>query len=175
MLQWNGYLFHPAKQIVQGLWIGSERDAADPAFLNKHNIRLIIKATDRVPQYSNIKMMRVPVDDSPNSAAMMAIYIPISTIAINDMLRHGQHVLVHCRAGMNRSATVVAGYLMFNKGMTASQAMAYIKQRKPECFTPMNFKNSLNAWERKLRANGRVSNTIVRPSHGIKTPRYSLL
>jgi dual specificity MAP kinase phosphatase len=169
MLQWNGYLFHPAKQIVRGLWIGSERDAADLNFLKKHKIRLIVNATDAVPVYSNIKTMRVPVEDASSSANRMAKYVPMTTVAINDVLRHGQNVLVHCRAGMNRSATVVAAYLMFSKGLAADRAMAFIKKRKPECFTPMNFKSSLNSWETKLRANGK----IPVPSRGIKTPFYS--
>jgi len=169
MLQWNGYLFYPAKQIVRGLWIGSERDAADPKFMQKHKIRLIVNATDAVPVYTNVKTMRVPVEDAPSSANRMAKYVPMTTVAINDVLRHGQNVLVHCRAGMNRSATVVAAYLMFSKGFTADQAMAFVKKRKPECFTPMNFKSSLNSWETKLRANGK----IPVPSRGIKTPMYS--
>lgn len=156
MIEWNGFLYHPAKRIINGLWIGSERDAADPDFLRKHDIRLIVNATDSVPQYYDIRTLRVPVDDARDSARRMTKYLPISSIAIDDVLRHGQNVLVHCRAGMNRSATVVAGYLMYSRGLTAAQAMFFIKRIKPECFTPMNFLESLNAWETKLRSNGKI-------------------
>lgn len=154
---WNGQLFYPAKQIIKNLWIGSEKDAADMNFMKKNNIRLIVNATDSVPVYAKgIKTLRIPVGDDPYYSEKMGKYIPIAVVAIHDVLNHGQGVLVHCRAGMNRSATTVAGYLMFKKGMTAQQAMAFIKRKKPECFTPMNFMGALNAWEARLRLNGKI-------------------
>jgi dual specificity MAP kinase phosphatase len=154
---WNGQSFYPAKQIIKNLWIGSEKDAADMAFMKKHNIRFIVNATDSVPVYAkDIKSLRIPVGDDPYYSEKMGKYIPIAVIAIHDVLSHGHGVLVHCRAGMNRSATVVAGYLMFKKGMTAQKAMAFIKRKKPECFTPMNFAGALNAWEARLRLNGKI-------------------
>lgn len=155
---WRNELYYPAKQIIKNLWIGSERDAADASFMKKHNIRLIVNATDAVPVYvRGIKVLRVPVGDSPEYQEKMGKYIPIATVAINDVLAHGHGVLVHCRAGMNRSATIVAGYLMFKKGISARDAMAFIKQKKAECFTPMNFMGALNAWEARLRLNGKVT------------------
>ena len=157
MNMWNGLSFFPSKQIIKNLWIGSEKDAADLSFMKKNNIRLIVHATDSVPVYAKgIKTLRVPVGDDSYYSEKMGKYIPIAVVAIHDVLAHGHGVLVHCRAGMNRSATIVAGYLMFQRGMTAQKAMAFIKRKKPECFTPMNFMGALNAWETKLRLSGKI-------------------
>lgn len=48
----------------------------------------------------------------------------------------GKRVLVHCLAGVNRSATVLAAYLVSRHGHTVDSALAYIKRRRP-CVDPM--------------------------------------
>ncbi len=150
--------FFPAKQILPNVWIGSVKDASDANFIKKHDIRLIINATANEPiRYTrDVNTYRVPIDDSPSDADKLTRYLPITSLLINDMVRYNKNVLVHCYAGMNRSATVVAAYLMFSRGWPASKAMAYIKQRKPETFTPMNFCPALKAWEARLRAAGKI-------------------
>jgi len=169
-MSWRGYTFYPAKEIVKGLWIGSEKDAADAAFMKKHDIRLIVNSTSDIPAYSKtVRVVRVPIDDSASDSARLAKYLPITSVAIDDVLRYGKNVLVHCRAGMNRSASVVAGYLMFSRGMTAAQAMSFVKRRKPECFTPMNFGGALRNWETKLRANGRIRDSTSSSTTTVKT------
>ena len=46
-------------------------------------------------------------------------------------LRNGV-VLVHCRGGMNRSATMVAAFLVWKfPGMTAAEAIAVVRQARP--------------------------------------------
>ena len=174
-MSWKGYTFYPAKEIVKGLWVGSEKDAADAAFMKKHDIRLIVNATSDIPAYSKtVRVIRVPIDDSASDSARLAKYLPITSVAIDDVLRYGKNVLVHCRAGMNRSASVVAGYLMFSRGMTAAQAMSFVKRRKSECFTPMNFGGALRTWETKLRANGRIHDAVKPQTPKPKTPKPQL-
>lgn len=163
--------YYPAKEIVPHLWIGSEYDASDPAFLKKHDIRLVVNCSKDLPFASKtIRGYRVPVDDDEADADVMARYIPVAVLLMNDVLRYDQNVLVHCFAGMNRSATVAAGYLMFSKGMTASEAQRYIKARKPECFSPMNFGDSLKQWEVKLRRTGRVGRTVPQTARNAPKP-----
>ena len=56
----------------------------------------------------------------------------------------GNKVLVHCAAGMQRSAAVVAMTLIALKGMGWSQAVTYIQGIRPIAFQPgVNFKQSL--------------------------------
>ena len=150
--------FYPAKEIIPGLWIGSIQDGASKAFAKKNNIRFIIHATDADDMKMNdsIPSYRVPVHDSPDDACKMFKYLPITSLLINEQMRYGRHVLSRCFAGQNRSSTIVAGYLMFSRGMTADEAMAYIRSKKPETFQPMNFLPALRSWETKLRAAGKI-------------------
>lgn len=155
----DGYFF-PAKQIVKNLWIGSEGDSRDAAFYKHHNIRLVVNSTNNIPirpPAGDVATYRVPVDDDPSENDTMLQHLPLVVVAIDEVLRYGHGVLVHCRAGMQRSAGVVAGYLMWKRGMTADEAFEFINKKKHETFWPVpTFEKALRAWEAQLRREGRI-------------------
>ena len=51
----------------------------------------------------------------------------------------GGGVLVHCFAGVSRSATCVIAYLMQEKEMSFEQAFSYASKRRPVIFPNMGF------------------------------------
>lgn len=151
--------FFPAKQIIRNLWIGSEGDSVDPSFFQAHNIRLVVNATGTIPFSAppDVQTYRIPVNDHPSENETMLRHLPIVVLVIDDVLKYGHGVLVHCRAGMQRSAAVVAAYLMWKRGMTANQAFDFINKRKHETFFPVpTFEQALRAWEDQLRKTGRI-------------------
>lgn len=155
----NGSYF-PAKEITKNLWIGSEGDSADGAFFQRHNIGLVVNATGNIPIKvpADVQSYRVPVDDDPKENDVMLRHLPVVVLMMDDVLSHGKGVLVHCRAGMQRSAAVVAGYLMWKRGLTANKAFDYINRKKTETFWPVpTFERALRAWEDTLRRRGRIS------------------
>ena len=158
-LVFNGEKYYKPKRITNHVFVGSRATAADPVFLKKNNIKLVVNCTKDQPKFSDIPMLRVPVNDSPSDADKMSKYLRMASLAIRDVTRYGGNVYIHCFAGMNRSATVCAAYLMTIKGLTADEAMKIIKKKKPECFTPMNFKPALKNYEAELIANGIIKKT----------------
>jgi protein-tyrosine phosphatase len=48
----------------------------------------------------------------------------------------GQPILVHCAAGMQRSAACVAFFLMATRNMNPEQAISFIKSRRQIAFFP---------------------------------------
>ena len=155
----TGGAYFPAKEIIPNLWIGSEGDSKSASFFKKHDIRLVVNATNNIPikASKDVQSYRVPVDDHPSENDTMLRHLPLVVLAIDDVLKYGHGVLVHCRAGMQRSAAVVAGYLMWKRGMTADQVFEFINSRKHETFWPVpTFEPALRAWEASLRKNGRL-------------------
>lgn len=151
--------FYPAREILPNLWIGSEGDSRSAAFFKKHNIRLVINASRNIPFKApgDVRTYRVPVDDHPSENTTMLRHFPVVVLAIDDVLRYGQGVLVHCRAGMQRSAGVVAAYVMWKLGKTTDEALDAINALKHETFWPVpTFEGALRAWEAQLRALGRI-------------------
>ena len=165
LIEYKGLLYYKPKKITNHVWIGSEATAADKDFLRKHNIKFVVNCSADIPRFSDIPMLRVPVYDDPSDAPKMVKYFGISSVAIRDVTRYGGNVLVHCRAGQNRSSTIVAAYLMTIKKIGYVEAMKLIRERKCETFRPSNFTSSLKEYQQKL-----VENGVIKPKKKSTTP-----
>jgi protein-tyrosine phosphatase len=67
-------------------------------------------------------------------------------------IKSGGVVLVHCYAGVSRSASVVIAYLMKELGLPALDAMTYVRKRRPIIFPNPGFQRQLFDFEKHLRA-----------------------
>lgn len=66
----------------------------------------------------------------------------------------GRPVLVHCVEGKQRSCAVVAAYLIRAMAITASQAKAFLLDKRPEAFDGggrVTFAPALERWESAIR------------------------
>jgi len=145
--------YFPAKEIFPGLWIGSERDAKDPAFYADHDIAFVVNVTKNVPllKVPGVQHYHIKVDDALDENPKLYSQFDVVVREIDAVLNRGKGVLVHCRAGMQRSAATVAAYLMYKYGLTADEAMETIKKRKPETFFPRaTFDRALRKWQARL-------------------------
>lgn len=113
-------------------------DAHNPEFMKSHNIKHVINCTKDVSfRFPRLNGFRISVNDDFAENDTMAHNLPIAVEAIESALAFGNSgVLVHCHAGMQRSATVVAALLMRRNRWTPSQAMAHMQTIKPETFRP---------------------------------------
>lgn len=148
--------YFPAKEIRPGLFIGSEGDSQSPAFMTAHDIALVVNCSRNITPISmpGLQHEKINVDDSTAYNDKMLARWPVVVREIDAVLGLGKGVLVHCRAGMQRSAATVAAYLMYKFGLSAKDAMRTIKERKPETFWPVaTFKKALYAYELQLKAN----------------------
>lgn len=88
---------------------------------------------------------RLYVDDSPHSIETMTKNLPIMIKYIEEHVKENKNVLVHCFAGQQRSATVIAAYLMKTKGLSTEDAIAFVKSKKQDAFAGgVHFYTSLN-------------------------------
>lgn len=147
-------MFYPARQIVPHVWIGSAGDAADVDAARKRDIQFVINATKDVPdglKRLGIPVMRIPIDDHFSEGDALLKQLPEAVVAIDAVAGRGRGVLVHCYAGMQRSAAVVCAYLMYKYRYPKHEAMRRIQQKKPETFTPRpTFGVALRKWQQTL-------------------------
>lgn len=146
-----------ANQILPNLWLGNLRAAQDEAFLRNAGIQAVFNCTKDAPFHPSIRRRyRIPVDDNLQEDEIRNLELWSYEIVykmINEY-KQGHPIYVHCHAGMQRSPAVVAFFLMAVHRMSADQAKAYIKQRRPIVFLPSaNFEKAIRGFERSLTKN----------------------
>ena len=59
--------------------------------------------------------------------------------------------MVHCYAGVSRSATIIIAYLMQEKRLTFVEALKYVRRRRPIVCPNFGFQKQLLDFEKNLR------------------------
>jgi hypothetical protein len=136
-----------AHEIVPGIWLGNRNAALDANWLKQKNITVVFNATKDIPFSPVIKKQyRIPVDDNlqPEEIRNMSLWSQEAVYKVIEEKHKGNIILVHCAAGMQRSAAIVGMYLIATRGMPWHQAITYIQGIRPIAFRPSpNFKDSL--------------------------------
>jgi protein-tyrosine phosphatase len=144
-----------AHEILPGLWLGNKAASEDSEWLREKGIHTVFNATKQLPFAPNVKnRYRIPVDDNlePEEIANMRRCAPEAVVKIIREHQRGP-LLVHCHAGMQRSAILVAMTLMVLRRFDATNAMKYVRDRRPVAFFPVaNFKDAIIGFEDDLNA-----------------------
>ncbi|KAJ6561145.1 protein-tyrosine phosphatase-like protein [Mycena vulgaris] len=82
----------------------------------------------------------------PDYLATDANHFPTTCQFIQEALDDGSRMLVHCVMGISRSATVVCAYLMFSRHLSASQAIQFVRKRRPQSRPNYNFIRQLQVF-----------------------------
>ncbi|CAN8000401.1 dual specificity protein phosphatase 3 [Ixodes scapularis] len=73
--------------------------------------------------YLGLKLIDIPQED-------ISAHFDKAAEFIDDCLQQGGKVLVHCRMGMSRSATIAIAYLMIKKGMTVDDGLRTLRMNR---------------------------------------------
>jgi hypothetical protein len=145
-----------ADLILPGLWLGNGKASMDEEFLRKNNISVVFNCTKDLPFHSIIKRRyRVPVDDNLQAEEIRNLELWSYEIIYKLTKEHNlNNVLVHCYAGMQRSAAVVAMYLIAHKKMKTDEAISYLKEKRPIVFLPYpNFYDAIVGFQKSYEKN----------------------
>ncbi|KAJ8367301.1 hypothetical protein AAFF_G00321110 [Aldrovandia affinis] len=156
--------------ILPFLFLGNERDAQDLELLLRLNITFVVNVTTHLPLYhlatGLVRYKRLPATDS--SKQNLRQYFEEVFEFIEEAHQSGQGVLVHCQAGVSRSATIVIAYLMKHTLMTMMDSYKYVRSRRPVVSPNLNFMGQLLEFERDL--NSGVTPRILTPKlSGLET------
>jgi dual specificity MAP kinase phosphatase len=134
-------------EIVPHLWVGDIDLAKNLIFLES-NIDVVINCTEDIPFFCEkmkssrpIYTLRVPVNDDlePTSVETLANLLPSVTSELyTHHFKYHRRILVHCFAGIQRSASVVAAYLIRYFHYSLHDAIVLLKSKRMVCFTPYN-------------------------------------
>lgn len=144
----------PANEIIPGLWLGNRRASEDSEFLQKNNIHVVFNCTKDLPFSPIISPQgryRIPVHDNleEEEIANMERWSKEIVYKLLQEYKSGKAILVHCMAGMQRSAAAVAMMLIAHLRIHALDAYQYIKERRPIAFHPRaNFGRAIDYFDR---------------------------
>lgn len=99
--------------------------------VNKFNITCIISVCKEVPKFEhkNVECIKLEVMDKPTES--LSRYFDFVADKIKEVTDKNGICLVHCVAGVSRSATMVLVYLMKHFKMPLRDAHALVKSRRP--------------------------------------------
>ncbi len=131
-------------EIIPNLFIGNFNSAK----YYSNNFDVVINATPDINFYSNkTKNIRISVKDDMTKHSNIKLAIEIEKILpyIHKYLQNNKKVLIHCRAGMQRSASIVASYLIRYKNKSINESIQIIKNKRNIAFMPyVNFQLTLD-------------------------------
>lgn len=156
--------------ILPFLFLGNERDAQDLELMQRLNIGYVLNVTTHLPLFHYerglLSYKRLPATDS--NKQNLRQYFEEAFEFIEEAHRAGQGLLIHCQAGVSRSATIVIAYLMKHTWMTMTDAYKFVKARRPIISPNLNFMGQLLEFEEDLN-NGVTPRILIPKLTGVET------
>ncbi|GBE84152.1 DSPc-domain-containing protein [Sparassis latifolia] len=136
------------------LFLGSFSAILDPVLLESNKISALVQVLDApwlpsVDAHAKHGLEAYRLDILDSTSADLKPHLEATVRWIDDRLRKGVNVLVHCQQGVSRSAAVVIAYLIYTHNMSYASAYDLVR-RKRACIKPnSSFVRCLQEWEQQ--------------------------
>lgn len=115
--------------------------------LRAHGIRAIVSLTEDLPPelvgVSQFKLLHLPiVDMSPPDNEQIVRFVDF----VDRMIGEGRAVGVHCLAGLGRTGTMIACYLV-TRGLSAVEAIDHVRRIRPGSIQTDEQERAIYRWE----------------------------
>lgn len=117
-------------EVIENLWVGDFQAATSIELLNMAGVKYVVSCMrGKVRVHETMMRHQIPLDDTEEQDVLA--YLPATIAFIQKALASGDGVLIHCMAGMSRSATIAAAYLMHSQGLDPTGALELIREVRP--------------------------------------------
>ncbi|KFR11997.1 Dual specificity protein phosphatase 16, partial [Opisthocomus hoazin] len=163
-------------RILPHLYLGCQRDVLNKELMQQNDIGYVLNASNTCPKPDFIPeshFLRVPVNDS--FCEKILPWLDKSVDFIEKAKASNGRVLVHCLAGISRSATIAIAYIMKRMDMSLDEAYRFVKEKRPTISPNFNFLGQLLDFEKKIKTQsgqpGHISKLKLKPSDRGSVPR----
>ena len=150
-------LYRPMSQITDNLYLGNLFDAQNIQNLLKLGIKKVLSLitdTQLLKYPDEIEHKLINIDDFPKENIIQYFYECLLFIDDN------KKVLVHCFAGLSRSATIVVAYIMWKIQLDYLEAINLVEKIRPSINPNFGFVKQLKMFEKLLKQNKYNINSI---------------
>ncbi|XP_007425972.1 dual specificity protein phosphatase 16 [Python bivittatus] len=148
-------------RILPHLYLGCQRDVLNKELMQQNEIGYVLNASNTCPKPDFIPeshFLRVPVNDS--FCEKIFPWLDKSVDFIEKAKASNGCVLVHCLAGISRSATIAIAYIMKRMDMSLDEAYRFVKEKRPTISPNFNFLGQLLDFEKKIKNQGGPSGLV---------------
>lgn len=140
-------------QVLDFLYIGGQYDAFEKK-IEPLGIRYILNvAGGSVQTKQGFKKLIIPIDDFGRDILNSKNILGRCFTFIQEAKQNGNKVVVHCRSGINRSATVVLAYLVKYENFTLKDAFLHLRSVRPIVSPHEDYWEQLKQFEKELTGN----------------------
>ncbi|XP_028337760.1 dual specificity protein phosphatase 4 [Physeter macrocephalus] len=139
-------------EILPFLYLGSAYHAARRDMLDALGITALLNVSSDCPNHfeGHYQYKCIPVED--NHKADISSWFMEAIEYIDAVKDCRGRVLVHCQAGISRSATICLAYLMMKKRVRLEEAFEFVKQRRSIISPNFSFMGQLLQFESQVLA-----------------------
>ncbi|KAG8141196.1 hypothetical protein E2320_006850 [Naja naja] len=118
--------------------------------LESLGITAVLNVSSSCPNYfeGHFLYKSIPVED--NHMADISVWFQEAIDFIDSVKASGGHVLVHCQAGISRSATICLAYLIQSRRVRLEEAFDFVKQRRGVISPNFGFMGQLLQFETEV-------------------------
>jgi len=144
----------PAKallvEIIPRLYLGNIKTASDKVMLDKNKITHVLGITKaNIDYWEGVEVRKYKLNDTAETDLSKIFEESIGFIKCALDVK-GSKVLVHCRAGISRSVTIICAYLIATKRITAKAALKLVRKKRPHANPNFGFWKQLREMQRFL-------------------------
>jgi|SRR5579863_293165 len=116
--------------LIDHYYIGSAQDAQNSEILRLFEIAVMINLTEVPdPVYEGLEYFQL---NQPDNAPVLEATAKLFLGFIDSLSDH-RPVLIHCAAGISRTAAFTSALLVYRYGLSWDESLALVKQKRPRC------------------------------------------
>ncbi|XP_043965093.1 dual specificity protein phosphatase 2 [Gambusia affinis] len=141
-------------ELLPFLFLGSAIHSSRRETLAAAGITAVLNVSSTCPNFyeGELQYLRLTVEDTLVADIRACFHTAISFI--DSVKKSGGRVLVHCQAGISRSATICLAYLMHTQRVRLDEAFDFVKQRRHVISPNLAFMGQLLQFETDILCQG---------------------
>ena len=121
-------------EILPKIYLGNEKSAYNIFFLKKYQIKHIIRI---MPEFDfrnmakNVNYLHIPLKDNEICSKNLNKLFDFVANYIANVIKKDEPILIHCKRGHHRSASLIAGFMIRHLGVDFNTSLEYINDLRP--------------------------------------------